>query len=118
MNPFGVPGLSVQEFAQKRIDGADLLVLDVREPYELTYANLGDGVLLAPLSALAQEGLDALPAEVTVDKEAEIVVMCHHGNRSAQVTAWLRQQGWTNVFNLDGGIDAYAGAVDPSVGRY
>ena len=57
MNPFGVPGLSVQEFAQKRADGADLLVLDVREPYELTYANLGDGVLLAPLSALARSRL-------------------------------------------------------------
>jgi rhodanese-related sulfurtransferase len=51
-------------------------------------------------------------------KETEIVVMCHHGVRSAQVVSWLRQQGWTNVWNLSGGIDAYARDVDPAVGFY
>lgn len=117
MNPYGVPGLSVQEVAQKRDDGEDFILLDVREPHELTYANLGSAVLLAPLSELAQQGPQALPEEV-LNKDAEIVVMCHHGNRSAQVTAWLRQQGWTNVFNMDGGIDAYAALVDPGIGRY
>jgi rhodanese-related sulfurtransferase len=118
MNPYGVPGLSVQELAQKRENGDDFLLLDVREPNELLYANLGDGVLIAPLSKLAQQGPEALPEAVLADKEAEIIVMCHLGNRSAQVTAWLRQQGWTNVLNLDGGIDAYALAVDTAVGRY
>jgi rhodanese-related sulfurtransferase len=44
--------------------------------------------------------------------------MCHHGNRSQQVTAWLAQQGWKNTFNVRGGIDAYARQVDPSVGMY
>ncbi|MCA9918720.1 MAG: hypothetical protein KC445_12250 [Anaerolineales bacterium] len=118
MNPYGVPGLSAQELAEKLKNGDNFILLDVREPFELTYANLGDGVLLAPLSDLAQQGPEALPDDVTADKAAEIVVMCHHGNRSAQVTAWLLQQGWANVLNLDGGIDAYAAAIDPSVGRY
>ena len=118
MNPYGVPGLSVQEVAQKRDNGDSFVLLDVREPNELLYANLGKGVLLAPLSDLAQQGLEALPEAVLADKEAEIVVLCHHGSRSAQVTAWLQQQGWTNVLNMDGGIDAYAIAVDPTVGRY
>ena len=118
MNPYGVPGLSVQELAQKRDKEEDFILLDVREPNELLYANLGDGVLTAPLSELAQQGPEALPEAVLADKEAEIVVMCHHGNRSAQVTAWLRQQGWTNVLNMDGGIEAYALAVDPAIGRY
>lgn len=118
MNPYGVPGLSAQEFAQKRENGDKFVLLDVREPNELLYANLGDEVVLAPLSQLVHEGPEALPAEILADKEAEIVVLCHHGNRSAQVTVWLRQQGWTNVLNLDGGIDAYAIAVDPSIGRY
>jgi rhodanese-related sulfurtransferase len=118
MNPYGVPGLSVQELAQKRENGDVFLLLDVREPHELLHANLGDGVLTAPLSALAQQGPAALPEEISTNKVAEIIVMCHHGNRSAQVTAWLRQQGWTNVLNLDGGIDAYAIAVDTAVGRY
>ena len=118
MNPYGVPGLSVQELAAKLKNNDDFILLDVREPFELARANLGHGVLLAPLSELAQQGPDALPGAVTADKEAEIVVMCHHGNRSAQVTAWLLQQGWVHVFNLDGGIDAYAIAIDASVGRY
>lgn len=118
MNPYGVPGFSVQEVAEKLANGENFILLDVREPHELLYANLGDGVLTAPLSQLAQQGPEALPEEVSADKEAEIVVMCHHGNRSAQVTAWLLQQGWSNVFNMDGGIDAYAMAIDPSIGRY
>lgn len=118
MNPYGVPGLSVQEVAQKRNNGDQFILMDVREPNELLYANLGEGVLTSPLSELAQRGLDSLPEAVLADKDAEIVIMCHHGSRSAQVTAWLRQQGWTNVLNMDGGIEAYAIAVDPSVGRY
>ena len=117
MNPYGVPGLSVQEVAQKQNDREEFILLDVREPHELIYANLGSDVLLAPLSELAQQGPQALPEEV-LNKDAEIVVMCHHGNRSAQVTAWLRQQGWSNVYNMDGGIDAYAALVDPTIGRY
>jgi rhodanese-related sulfurtransferase len=44
--------------------------------------------------------------------------MCHHGTRSAQVTAWLAQQGYKNVSNVAGGIDAYARQVDSSVGFY
>jgi rhodanese-related sulfurtransferase len=44
--------------------------------------------------------------------------MCHHGNRSAQVAAWLAQQGWKNVFNVRGGIDEYARKIDNSVGFY
>lgn len=117
-NPFGVPGVSVQTVAQKRADGDDFILLDVRELHELTYANLGDGVTHLPLSRLASEQLAALPPEIADDKDAEIVVMCHHGSRSAQVTAFLRQHGWDNVFNMDGGIEAYAVAVDPTVGRY
>ncbi len=117
-NPYGVPGLSVQEVAQKLGNDEEFILLDVREAHELLRANLGDDVLAAPLSQLAQQGPEALPDVVLADKDAEIVVMCHHGNRSAQVTAWLRQQGWTNVYNMDGGIDAYAIAVDSAVGRY
>ncbi len=118
MNPYGVAGISVQDLAQKRASRENFILLDVREPHELAYAHLGVGVLLVPLSELAQAQLAALPPEVTADKEADIIVMCHHGSRSAQVTAWLRQNGWTNVWNLDGGIEAYAVEVDPDVGRY
>jgi rhodanese-related sulfurtransferase len=66
---------------------------------------------------LAAQQLAALP-DAAQSKEAEIVVFCHHGMRSAQVVAWLRGQGWTNVLNMNGGIDAWARQVDPSVGLY
>lgn len=114
----GIPAVSVKEVAQKLANEADFILLDVREPVELMYANLGSDVTHLPLSQLADEGLGALPDAIRDHLDAEIVVMCHHGVRSAQVTAWLRQQGWTNVFNLTGGIDAYAREIDPKVGHY
>jgi rhodanese-related sulfurtransferase len=72
---------------------------------------------VAPLSRLAREGTSAL-SDAAKSKAATIYVLCHHGNRSSQVTAWLAQQGWTNVFNVRGGIDEYAEKIDPSVGFY
>jgi len=116
-NPFGVPEVTVQEVAQKRANGDDFVLLDVREQVEFRYAKLDDGVTAVPLSQIAERRLEALPETMTADKTAEVVVICHHGNRSAQVTAWLRQQGWTNVYNMVGGIDAYAD-IDTSVGKY
>lgn len=116
-NPLGVPGITVQQLAEKLQAGEDFILLDVREDQELWYASL-DGAIPAPLSDLSLRQLDALPAEIRSNNMVEVAVLCHHGNRSAQVTAWLRGQGWTNVFNVDGGIDAYAIHVDPSVGRY
>jgi rhodanese-related sulfurtransferase len=115
---FGVPDISVQDVAAKLANGDDFILLDVREAQELAFAHLGDDVTHVPLSHLAQQQLEALPDEIRNNQEAEIVVLCHHGSRSAQVTGWLRQQGWTNVLNMAGGIDAYAMRVDSSVGRY
>ena len=116
-NPWSIPEISPAEVAKRRRAGEELILLDVREPVELRMATLGDDILTAPMSRLAREGLDALPAAAR-DPEAEIVVFCHHGVRSAQVVAWLRQNGWQSVLNLAGGIDAYARDVDPSVGLY
>jgi rhodanese-related sulfurtransferase len=116
-NPHGVPELSPAEVAERRARGDRFVLLDVREPYELAAASLPGDVALAPVSALIREGPAALPAEAQ-DPEAEIVIFCHHGIRSAQVGAWLLQGGWKNVSHMAGGIDAYARDVDPSVGFY
>ena len=117
-NPFGAPEISARDVDEKVKAGQQFVWLDVREPHEFSRASIATAtVAMTPISKLAQEGLAALPAEAQ-DKNAEIVVSCHHGGRSAQVTAWLLQQGWTNVLNLDGGIDAWAREVDPTVGRY
>ncbi|HSH04568.1 MAG TPA: rhodanese-like domain-containing protein [Anaerolineae bacterium] len=118
MNPYGVPEIDVMRVAEMKDAGEPFILLDVREPMELQRANLGDTVLLAPLSRLAREQEAALPSELNENKEQKIVVFCHHGMRSAQVTAWLQQNGWTNVFNMSGGIDAYARQVDISIGVY
>lgn len=115
---FGVPEIGVKEVAQRRARGENFILLDVREPIELTFANLGADVETVPLSELAEQQLAALPASIATNKEAEVVVFCHHGSRSAQVAGWLRQQGWKNVYNMAGGINAYAIEVDSKIGRY
>lgn len=113
-----LPEITVTELAEKLKTADQFILLDVREPHELNAAKLTDSRLeTTPLSRLAREGINALP-ESAKSKDATIYVMCHHGNRSSQVTAWLAQQGWKNVFNVQGGIDEYAKKVDLSVGLY
>jgi rhodanese-related sulfurtransferase len=116
-NPFGAPELSVQEVAAKQKAGDKFILLDVREPEEYDVRIHDERVIFLPLSTLAEQQLDAIPEELS-DTDQEVVVFCHRGMRSAQVTAWLRQQGWHNVFNMDGGIAAWAHEIDPSVGTY
>ena len=116
-NPFAVPEISVQETAKIQNNGASFVWLDVREPAEYAVRIGDDRVKTAPLSQLAAEQLSALPPEA-LDKDAELIVFCHHGVRSAQVVAWLQQQGWTNALNMAGGIDAWAKEIDPSIGTY
>jgi len=117
-NSFGAPEISVKDVAAKIAANEQFVFLDVREPNELSAAAINDArVINVPLSVLGQQQTAALPAAAK-DKDAEIVVFCHHGARSAQVTSWLLGQGWTNVVNMDGGIDNWARSVDATVGRY
>jgi rhodanese-related sulfurtransferase len=117
-NIYGVPEITVHEVAHRMKTDEKILLLDVREEMELRRANLGEGVVWVPLSQMAARRLDALPVELSDDKEQELIVFCHHGVRSAQVAAWLAHEGWNNVLSLAGGIDAYAREIDQSVGHY
>jgi len=113
-----LPEITVTELAEKLKSEDPFILLDVREPHELNFAKVSDGRLeVTPMSRLAREGTKAL-SEAAQTQDTTIYVMCHHGNRSAQVTAWLAQQGWKNVFNVSGGIDEYARTIDQSVGFY
>jgi rhodanese-related sulfurtransferase len=113
-----VPEITVADLAAKLRSEDVFILLDVRELNELEYAKLTDNRLqVTPMSRLAQEGTDAL-SESAKSQSAEIYVMCHHGTRSAQVTGWLSQQGWTNIKSVCGGIDAYARQIDQAVGFY
>jgi rhodanese-related sulfurtransferase len=86
------------------------LVVDVREPWEHDRARV-EGSTLIPMREIP-----ARIAELPADRE--IVVLCHHGSRSAQVAQWLARNGVPRVHNLAGGIDAWSRLVDPTVPRY
>jgi rhodanese-related sulfurtransferase len=113
-----IPEITVQELALKMKEGEKFILLDVRETWETNLARIDDErAFLLPMSRIARDRKDAFPPALR-DPQTEIVVMCHHGIRSADVTAWMRQQGWLNVSSLVGGIAAYAEKVDASVGTY
>ena len=113
-----IPEITVNELSQKLNSEEKFILLDVRELTELDYSKLTDSRLeVTPMSRLAREGTQAL-SESAKSQDATIYVLCHHGNRSGQVTAWLAQQGWQNVFSVRGGIDEYARKIDNSVGFY
>ncbi len=113
-----LPEITITELSEKIKSDEEFILLDIREPHELKLAKVSDSRLeVTPMSRLAREGPQAL-SDSAKSQDATIYVMCHHGNRSAQVTAWLAQQGWKNVFNVRGGIDAYAREIDNSVGFY
>ena len=112
------PEITVNELSEKLKSEDNFILLDVRELTELEYAKITDSRLeVTPMSRLAQVGTEVL-SEAAKAQEVPIYVICHHGSRSVQVTMWLVQQGWKNVFNVRGGIDEYARRVDRSVGLY
>ncbi|MBT5469121.1 MAG: rhodanese [Nitrospina sp.] len=95
---------------KKKLDaGEDILLLDVREPWEFSLASI--------------EGSENFPLAEVVDRqqefvfEEEIVVICHYGERSQRAAQELVECGF-NVHNLIGGIDAWSQVVDPNVPRY
>lgn len=86
-------------------------LLDVREPWEFAAAHI-EGSLLMPMGDVPAR------AHQELDPDEHLVVICHHGVRSMNVTVWLRNQGFERVQSLRGGIDAWSAEVDPAVPRY
>ena len=105
-----VPAIEVEELRDRLKTDVPPLVLDVREQWEADLCQI-PGSTLIPIGSLAQR-LNELP------KDRTIVVHCHHGGRSARATAYLRAQGFANVFNLKGGIHGWSQRVDPAVKTY
>jgi rhodanese-related sulfurtransferase len=102
--------IGVADLAQWR-QGADApAILDVREPWELALCRI-DGSIDIPMGQVPDR-LAELPSD------RRLVVMCHHGMRSMQVTQWLRMQGYDSACNLQGGIDAWASQIDLAMKRY
>lgn len=110
-----VDQISVQAFAERLQEPQPpLQLIDVREPQEIAIARI-EGFQAFPLSEFAEWSSVICDQ---LDPNLETVVMCHHGMRSAQMCHWLAQQGFSHVKNLQGGIDAYAAAIDPQIPRY
>lgn len=109
----GVPELSPTEFnarwpAHER--GRSVVLLDVREHVELEIAALPDALHIP---------MREIPARLAeLDRDVPMVVMCHSGGRSRRVAEYLIGNGFSQVFNLRGGIDAWSTEIDPQVPRY
>ena len=86
-------------------------IIDVREPWEFATARI-EGSLLIPMNEIPSR------AEQELNPAERLIVVCHHGVRSMNVTEWLRRQGFEQAQSLQGGIDAWSATVDPMVGRY
>jgi adenylyltransferase/sulfurtransferase len=98
--------ISVEDLKKLQDDGADFLLVDVREQHEFDAANLSGELI--PLGTIATR-MDEL------DKGAHIVVHCRSGARSAKAVGVMRQAGFSNVWNVQGGILAWIDRIDPSV---
>jgi rhodanese-related sulfurtransferase len=106
----GSDAISVRELADMRSAGKEHTVLDVREERELDICRL-EGALHIPMGEI--------PAQTdNLSTDQLLVVICHHGARSQMVVDFLRNAGFDNAVNLDGGIDAWACEVDQSMPRY
>lgn len=115
MTQSSLPTTDVETLAKRlATDPEALQLIDVREPHELELASISSFVNL-PLSQFsAWSG----SIKTQFDPDAETIVMCHLGMRSAQMCQWLIAQGFTNVKNLVGGIDAYSRQIDATVPIY
>lgn len=103
--------ITPEEVKAKRDAGNAFTLLDVREPWEFETARLADAKLM-PMGEVPSR------ANQELDPEDHIVVFCHHGVRSMNVTAWLRQQGFEKAQSMRGGIDAWSRRVDANVPTY
>ena len=106
-----LPEITVTELKEKLDQNARFHLLDVREPEEFQICQLPDSELIS---------LGNIPRQAeNIPQDKPVVVICHHGFRSAQAIQYLNQRfGYTNLLNLKGGIHAWAQQIDPSMPVY
>ncbi len=104
--------LSVQSFADlwKTNNDKKLVLVDVREPWEISFANIS-GTLNIPMNQIPDR-LEELP------KDSHLVIMCHHGGRSQSVAQYLAHNGFDNISNLIGGINAWSTEINSNIATY
>lgn len=102
--------ISVTELKELLTENNDLVLLDVREDWEVEMCKVNGSVHI-PMGNIPDQ-------VVQLDKEKSIAVMCHHGMRSLQVCQFLESQGFSDLSNVSGGIDAWTREIDPSLELY
>lgn len=105
-----VPAIEVEALHHQMQNSDAPYVLDVREPHETALCSIA-GAINIPLGQLSQRAQE-------IPRDRAIVAHCHHGGRSARATEWLLQNGFKDVVNLTGGIDAWAQRIEPKMERY
>jgi len=103
--------IAPEEVKGKFDAGDSFTLLDVREPWEFETARI-EGAKLMPMGDVPTR------AHQELDADDSVVVVCHHGVRSMNVTVWLRQQGFEKAQSMRGGIDAWSRRVDEKVPTY
>ncbi len=101
--------ISVQELKDKMDAGEDFQLIDVREDFEYEMSNLGGELI--PLGGIMIES-------GKIEKNKPVVIMCRSGKRSAAAIMQLEQQGFKDLYNLKGGILAWADEIDPEIQVY
>lgn len=102
--------LSPTELNTKQLENTELVLLDVREPWEYELAHISNSILIP---------LGQLPLKIErLDKHKEIVCLCHHGVRSYHAATYLVSASFESVYNLTGGIDAWSIDLDSTIPRY
>ena len=86
------------------------VLVDVREPWEYQLCRIEESLHIP---------MNTIPARFSeLDSETPIVLICHHGTRSFQVGMFLEQQGFKHLYNLQGGVNAWARSVEPGMALY
>jgi rhodanese-related sulfurtransferase len=102
--------INPRELNKLLLQQAPMVLLDVREPWEYEICHIS-GSQLIPMRDIPQK-------INTLDTQSNTILICHHGMRSLQVAYFLEQAGFEKVFNLSGGIAAWAELVDPKMPTY
>lgn len=101
--------ITVKELKELKDNNADFQLIDVREEHELEIAEIGGQNI--PMG-------DVMDSLDEISKTKKVIIMCRSGSRSAAICNALEDHGYTNVYNLKGGILAWANEIDPSVTKY
>jgi rhodanese-related sulfurtransferase len=103
--------MTVTELQQRLQEPArNFVIIDVREPWEAEVCSLPDAIMIP---------MGQVPGRIDeIDRDQDVIVICHHGIRSQQIAYYLQNAGFENLFNLRGGIDAWAREIDPDMATY